>query len=212
MKFISFKNWLNEEKNQKVIILYPGSFKPIHYGHIELIKRYASHPDVKEVKVLIGPGIRNGIDQKISFKIANQLLIPFQNVSVEMVKYPSPILTAYKYMETAKPGIYAMASSKKGNDDEDYKRVLNFVKNFQTDGKYYHTLPKGVSVIELPVNIEPVHYNDRTDENEGKPISASILRRDVMNNDFYNFETNYPGYGEHTTRELWKILKPIITE
>jgi cytidyltransferase-like protein len=133
MKFTSYKNWLNEEKNQKIIILYPGSFKPLHYGHIQLIRRYAEHSDVKEVKVLIGPGVRNGITQKESIEVANLLLQDFDNVSVEAVKYPSPILTAYKYMETAEPGTYAMAGVKKGND---YDRVLKFVKDYAPDGNY----------------------------------------------------------------------------
>ena len=212
MKFTTFESWLNENEKGKVTVLLPGGFKPMHIGHVDLVKRYATHPDVKEVKVLIGPGVRNGIDQKISFKIAKQLLADFDNVSVEMVKYPSPILTAYKYMETAEPGVYAMAGVKKGKDDEDYKRVLKFVKDFQPGGKYVKSLPKGVSVIELPVNTEPIYYKDRTDDKNDQAISASTLRRDILNNDFYNFETNYPGYSEYITRELWKLIKPVVVE
>lgn len=212
MKFTTFEKWLNENKQNGVTVLLPGGFKPMHIGHVDLVKRYATHPDVKEVKVLIGPGVRNGIDQKISFRIAHELLASFDNVSVEMVKYPSPILTAYKYMETAEPGVYAMAGVKKGKDDEDYKRVLKFVKDFQPDGKYVKSLPKGVSVIELPVNTEPIYYKGRTDDKEGAPISASILRRDILNNDYKNFQTNYPGYPEKIVKNLWKLLKPVVVE
>jgi hypothetical protein len=182
----------------------------MHIGHVDLVRRYATHPDVKEVKVLIGPGVRNGITQKESLQIAKELLKPFKNVSVESVTYPSPILTAYKYMENAKPGAYAMAGVKKGKDDEDYKRVLKFVKDFQPDGKYYNTLPEGVEVLELPVNTEPIYYEGRTDENDGKPISASILRQDVMNDDYNNFRTNYPGYDEDTIMKIYKTTQMVI--
>ena len=213
MSFTSFKAWLNENITENVVtILYPGSFKPTHYGHISLVRRYATHPAVKEVKVLIGPGVRNGIDQKVSLKIAKELLSSFDNVSVEAVKYPSPILTAYKYMETAEPGVYAMAGVRKGKDDEDYKRVLKFVKDFQSDDKYAKSLPEGVSVIELPVNTKPIYYKDRTDDKNGQAISASTLRRDILNNDYENFKTNYPGYSEYITRKLWKLLKPVVIE
>lgn len=212
MAFIRYKDWLNENKTESVTVLLPGGFKPMHIGHIDLIKRYATHPDVKEVKVLIGPGVRNGITQKESLEIAKELLKPFDNVSIETVKYPSPVLTAYKYMENAKPGIYAMAGSKKGEGDEDYKRVLKFIQDFQPEGKYFKSLPKGVSVIELPVNTEPMYYEGRTDENEGKPISASVLRQDVINDDYNNFRTNYPGYDDDTIMKIYKTTQMVITE
>jgi len=211
MKFTSFTYWLNEnEKNlQSVTILYPGSFKPLHFGHISLIKRYIKHPSVKEVKVLIGPGIRNGITQNEAFQIANLLLSKYSNVSIEAVRYPSPILTAYKYMETAQPGIYAMAGVKKGND---YERVLKFVKDFAIRGKYEYTLPKGVNVVELGVNTEPILYKGRTDEYDEQPISASILRRDIINDDFNNFLTNYPWYDIDIIKKIYDMTQMIITE
>ena len=136
----------------------------------------------------------------------------FDNVSVETVKYPSPILACYKYIETAEPGTYAMAGVRKGKDDEDYKRVLKFVENFSVDGKYYERKPKGVNVIELPVNTEPLYYKGRTDKNEGMPISASILRRDILNDDYENFKTNYPGYSDEITKNIWEMLKPVVIE
>ena len=73
MKFISFKKWLNENQSDGITVLLPGGFKPMHIGHIDLVRRYAEHPDVKEVKVLIGPGIRNGINQEVSLEIAKKL-------------------------------------------------------------------------------------------------------------------------------------------
>jgi hypothetical protein len=212
MKFTSFKNWLNENEKSTVTVLLPGGFKPFHAAHVDLVKRYIELPEVKKVIVFIGPSVRNGIDQKVSLEIAKELLEPFKNVEVEAVKYPSPVLTIYKYIETAKPGTYAMASVKKGKDDKDYKRVLEFVKNFQPDGKYYASKPIDVNVIELAVNTEPIYYHDRTDDNNGKPISASILRRDILNDDYKNFTTNYPGYTEYVTRKLWNMLKPVVVE
>lgn len=209
MKFIPFKTWLNENKKDGITVLLPGGFKPMHIGHVDLVRRYAEHPDVKEVKVLIGPGVRNGITQKESLEVANLLLQDFDNVSVEAVKYPSPILTAYKYMETAEPGTYAMAGVQKGND---YARVLKFVKDYEPGGKYEHTLPEGVNVVELGVNTEPIMYKGRTDENEGLPISASTLRRDIINDDFNNFLTNYPGYDIETVKKIYDTTQMVITE
>ena len=210
MYFKSYKSWLNENIEENVIVLFPGGFKPLTAAHIQLMKRYAEHPNVKEVRVLIGPGVRNGITQEISLKIAEELLTSFDNVSIEAVKYPTPILTAYKYItDEAEPGIYALAGSKKGGD---YKRVTQFADDFSPMGKYAKLLRKGVKVIEMPVEVNLINYERRTDENNKKPISASILRRDILNNDYENFKTNYPGYDEHTIQKIWDILKPVVVE
>ena len=229
MHFKSYKNWLNEidanvsqsymskEQNDawedllhEVIVLFPGGFKPLTAGHIELIKRYATNIFTKEVRVLIGPGIRNGIDQKLSLKIAEELLSSFDNVSVEAVPYPSPILTAYKYItDEAKPGVYALAGSKKGGD---YERVTKFAEDFSPDGKYASFLNDGVNVIELPIDADPAIYQGRTDDNDGKPISASIMRKDILNDDYENFVTNYPGYNERIIKKIWKMLKRVVIE
>ena len=37
--------------NKNITILFPGGFKPVHGGHINLIQKYSEHPDVKEVKI-----------------------------------------------------------------------------------------------------------------------------------------------------------------
>jgi len=209
MKFISFNKWINENKKEGIIILFPGSFKPAHAGHIDIIRRYINHPDVKEVKVLIGTGTRNSITQKESKKIATLLLKDLDNVSIENSLYPSPILTAYKYIETAKPGIYAMAGSKKG---EDYSRIERFVKEHQPSGKYFNTKPTNVNIIELFIDVNPLLYKGRTDEYEGETISASILRQDILNDDYNNFRTNYPGYDEKIIRKIWDETQIVITE
>ena len=212
MRFTSYINWLNENEKGDITILFPGSFKPLHMGHVSLILRYLNHPNVKEVRVLIGPGIRNGITENEAFEIATLLLKGLNNVIIETVTYPSPILTAYKYIETAKPGIYTMAGVEKDKGPRGYQRVLDFVKSYNEGGKYYHLKPKGVSVIELPIDIKPVLYKGRTDEYEGKPISASILRQDILNDDYNNFRTNYLGCDEETIKKIWKTTQMVITE
>jgi phosphopantetheine adenylyltransferase len=190
-----------------IIVLFPGSFKPLTSAHIELIKRYALRPDVKQVKVMIGSGIRNGIDHKLALRIAKQLLKDVDKASIELTQYASPLLSAYKYIETASPGVYTLASSSK---DSDYERVHNFILQHDIDGKYYKVKPKDVKVVELPVNYSALVYTGRNDKYEGKPISASILRNDVITNQYDKFVTNYPGYNSTTLSYIWNILKQHI--
>ena len=210
MSFVKLKNWINENiMEEGVTVLYPGGFKPLTGGHLDLIKRYAQHPAVKEVKVIVGPKERNGIDQNLGVKIAKEMTSHFPNVSVEKSEYPSPILTAYKMIEHLKPGNYALAASKK---EDDYKRVHDFTIQHQPGGKYAAGLPKGVNIIELPIDAEPALYKTRMDDMNGQPISASILRRDVLNGDYKKFASNYPANNDHQIKAVWNMLQGKLTE
>ena len=174
---------------ENITVLYPGSFKIMHGGHLSLIRKYASDPRVKIVKVLVGSGIRNGIDQDLAVDIAEILTSSINNVDVVKTQHASPILASYKYIEDAKPGVYCLAASTK---DDDYKRVEEFVEHHKPEGKYL--TPEGVSVVELLVDVEPTLFKNRWDEYKNKPISASVLRNDVINKDLKNFKTGYPIY------------------
>lgn len=223
MKFQKFNSWINEyheiskEENdsweelhdQGITILYPGSFKPMTGGHLSLIKRYAENSFVNEIRVIVGPGIRNGIDQNLAFEIAKQLTKDISKVIIEKSQYPSPILTAYKMVEKLSPGNYALAAS---NKDDDYKRVKDFTEQHQPGAKYSSTIPEGVNIIEMPINVEPAIFTNRSDEYNNKPISASILRKDILNNDFNNFSTSYEGVNPSIVKNIWDMLKGRVTE
>lgn len=186
-----------------ITILFPGGFKPMHGGHIHLIEQYLKLDNIKEIKVLIGSGIRGGIDRIMSIEIAKKL-ISNDKISLEFSNYLSPILTSYKFIETANPGIYAMLGSKKDND---YTRVIDFVNGYSASGKYHKLKPNNVEIIELSIDIEPLKYIKRTDKNNGNYISSSILRDDVLNNDFENFKTNYPNHNIDIIQNIWNLIK-----
>lgn len=188
------------EAETGIVVLLPGGFKPATGGHLDLVKRYASLPNVSEVRILIGPKDREGITREQSLAIWKILLAGLANVKTYSVSEDNPLLAAYKYIETAKPGTYALAASSKG---EDYKRVKQFVQGHAEGAKYHKA---GVSVVELPIETKPLLYKDRTDEFNGKGISASILRNDIKNGDFDNFKTNYPGVAENNIKDIFKTL------
>jgi hypothetical protein len=225
MGFKSIHQWVNEEdddkivSNESLIVLYPGGFKPLTGGHLSLIKKYTDNERVSQLKLLIGPGIRDGIDQNIAFEIATILLSDNQKVQIEKVDpaLMSPLRTAYEYVLHAPPGIYALASSNKGDD---YKRVLDFVKSLTKGGKYFEKLPENVSVEELSIDINPLYYKGRTDEKENTPISASVLRADLKKllnceqgecvdyeTNLGNFTTNYPGINRDKIDQILDLLK-----
>ena len=185
---------------EKIIVLYPGSFKPLHGGHLELIQWYNDNPSVEYIRVLVGPGIRDNIDQKIAVKIAEKL-INLPKVFIDSVEWSSPVLAAYKILENSRYGVYALAASSK--EIENSNRIDNFIFKHSKEGKFYK---ENISVINLPVDISPLNFKGRNDENEGKPISSSVLRQDLAKADINNFITGYPNCSEKKIKEVYEIL------
>jgi hypothetical protein len=207
MSFKSIKNWHIDESAYEhgITVLYPASLKPMHGGHLDLIRRYSEDPDVETVRVLVGPGIRSGIDQDRAVRIAERLTKNIDNVIIESVQWPSPVLTAYKIIGDAEDGIYALAASSK--EEENAKRIRDFVFK-HSEGQKFHN--PNVWVIELPIDISPLPFVGRNDEYEGQPISASVLRNDIVNDDFDNFVTGYPDSDPEDIQYVWDELAETV--
>jgi len=190
-----------QEAETGIIVLLPGGFKPPHGGHLDLAVRYSKLPNVSEVRILIGPKEREGITREQSIAVWNELLIGARNITVQKVAEDNPLLAAYKYIEVAKPGTYALAASSKG---EDYERVKKFVQGHAEGSKYHKT---GVEVVELPINTRPLPYTGRTDGLNGKGVGSSTLRKDLAKKDYKNFKTNYPStIPENILRAIYDVL------
>ena len=216
----SLSNYLVEslltEMKEGTIVLFPGGFKPPHGGHFELAKRYASEPTVSQVIILVGPEPRDGITREQSIAVWRELIKNEPKILVQQTEVNSPLAAAYKYIETAKPGTYALAASSKG---EDYARVKGFVKGHTEGGKYARP---GVLVRELPLDAAPVAYKNRSEKaakyapgksENGKGISASVLRADLKNNDKEAFATNYPNVADQAiTDKIFDLLKKNTNE
>jgi len=198
----------------KINILFPGSFKPFTGAHIYQITEYLKDKRINNIIVIIGTGERCGINQDMSYSIALKL---FNNHRIKIIKSKpfilqdgkkiySPIISSGQYIEhDAEPGIYSMIASTKNND---YDRVKEFYDYFTI--KAPQKLSIGIKVFMPPKTIEPLLYVGRSDNYNNTPISASILRKDILNNDRKNFETNYPYSSEEIKYFIWDYLEKII--
>jgi hypothetical protein len=176
----------------------------MHAGHISLIKSYLKCKDVDNVIVIIGSGVRDDIDQNIAYEIATKLLASYDKVIIRKSVKSSPISDTYDIIENAESGTFVMAASKKGSD---YKRINKIINEYSFGGKYYNNISKDVKVAGLFIGCSPLIYEGRKDKFNGEPISATILRNDLLTNNFEHFKTNYKGYNITTIQEIWNILK-----
>ena len=203
------------EKAGKIIALFPGGFKPPHAGHFELAKRYAQDPQVSKVLMLIGPTTRSSQDGAVritkesSIHIISEFYKQFLGDKVVLEDSPggeeNPMRAAYKWIEeVAQPGeIYTLAASSK-----DPKRAQMFAGSHKCpEGKY---CKEGVEVVVHPVDTKATIYKGRTDELNGREISASIMREDLANGDKENFITNLPPEARSYIGEIFDYLGGVV--
>ena len=190
----------------KTTILFPGGFKPLTGAHLALAQRYAEDPAVDQVILLIGPTEREGISRIKTIKLFN-LLNSDPNIEIQSTEFNSPITAAYEYLFALPKdatGRYAMAASTKGND---YVRAKDFVPNvdkYATIGdKNGRTIPSGINAIELNVNVDPLTYTN------GEPISATIVRQSIQDNDYDTFRLSYPQFEDALVKNAWQTCKGV---
>jgi len=189
-----------------ITVLFPGGFKPITGAHLALAQRYAESPIVNQVILLIGPTDRFGITRKQTIAMFN-LLNNNPNIQIQSTLFDSPIVAAYEYLFALPEddtGQYAMAASTKGND---YVRVKTFVANvdkyINIGDKSGRRIPIGVNATEISMNVDPLTYDN------GDPISATIVRQSIQDNDFDTFRSSYPQFEDALVKNAWQICKGV---
>ena len=181
-------------KQNNTNVIFIGSFSPVHDGHIHLIEEYLKNGN--NIDIIISGSPREGISPESSYNFLTKIFKNPRlgkkrtdennpNVNIEISKDNSPMLTAINKVKNAKSGTFALASSTKQGDET---RSLDFKKKFEKGKSLYN--PK-VNVIKLNVNAEPLYYYNRTDQYNDKPISSTVIRHDIRNNDFDNFIKSY---------------------
>ena len=200
-----------EEKEGKIIVLYPGGFKPPHAGHFELAKRYAEDDTVGKVVMLIGPKERKSKDGSVtitkedSIHVLNEFYKQYLGDKVVIEDTPdgeeNPMRAAFKWVEekAGEGETYTLAASSK-----DSGRAESFADSHcHPHGKYCRS---GIDVITHTVDTEAVTYEERKDDNNGENISASIMREDLAAGDKENFKTSLPEEVRDHADEIFDFL------
>jgi hypothetical protein len=201
-----------QERIPNVIILFPGSFSPFTDGHYGLVSRYLSESNrkglkVSEVRILMSMKERDGIDPDIVYKFTEAVYSNDNRVKVVPCT-TSPIRVVYEeVMNRDNIGnSYILARS----DKDDDQVAEAFYKDFSKGGKYWYD---GVSVIDLDIDRSPIVYKDRNDESLNKPVSGTVARQDLKNNDYNSFKTSYkmilqlPNISERHLKKLFNMLR-----
>ena len=157
----------------ETVAIVPGAFKPPHRGHLDMVKHYSDNAD--RVIVMVSPKARQtpsgqDVGQEQSIAIWELYLNKSGLTNVEVIPspHPSPIRSAYEYVETtAQPGENViLGTSTKGGDQS------RFAKNVQAYAG------EGVRILDpMKFAFNPV----------GEELSASDFRSSAESSDISRF-------------------------
>ena len=166
------------KKNDRVVVLVPGSFKPPHKGHFEMVRTYSeSWPDGQVHVLISAPSAkseRRTKDNKLitpaaALQIFELYVQPLNNVTVSVSEYPSPVTAAYESLKTLEQGTTVVLGA--STKDDDWKRWSYAQSWAEKEGLGLNILDPAETAVDV------------TTDASGRPYSASNIR-----DNFDNFE------------------------
>ena len=188
------------KKNDRVVVLVPGSFKPPHRGHYEMVKQYSEIHPQGQVHVLISaPSAKSERRTKdgklITPDAAKQIFElyaqPLNNVTISVSEFPSPVTAAFESLKTLDPGTTVILGASK--KDNDWKRWTSAQAWAEKEG------------LELDIWNPEETAVDVVANNIGRPYSASNIR-----DNFDNFEQIKTDIPEHVSPEEIKAIFDLL--
>jgi hypothetical protein len=64
-------------------------------------------------------------------------------------------------------------------------------------------MPMNIDATELSIDVDPETYAN------GTPISATVVRQALMNDDYETFRASYPQFNDAKVKNAWQILKGV---
>ena len=179
--------------------LIPGSFKPYHKGHDDLIRLAADENENDFVRVYNSTADRGIVKGKDAIEVINRFVIPTLPQNVEMISSRAPVADMFKDLETAdaerSKNIYTIYS-----DIEDIKKY-----NEKTLRKYLpYLFEKG------QIKVKGIKRGLRTTNISGTEMRNIIQDRNDQN--FQKFKEMLPSDVQQNAEEILRILSRGITK
>ena len=133
----TFREYFQDEEtagSQDVVVFVPGSFKPPHRGHYEMVEKYSKQYPQGKVKVLISKPSeakkrKTAEGREITPQVAKEIFEYYtshlHNVEIDISPEASPVGVAFEALRDLEPGTVAVLGASKKPDD---KGVQDWVK------------------------------------------------------------------------------------
>ena len=125
---------LNEDEDAMgTVALFGGGFKPPTKGHLDVVLQgLKEYPEIKQVYILVGSGVRNNISQEESVKIW-EMYQQFIPVASQIIPVSSPFTWIKTYLTDHKDEkVYIFIGARPGNveDEKDVTQRQAFAKKY----------------------------------------------------------------------------------
>jgi hypothetical protein len=180
---------LSENTTPGKTALFGGGFKPPTRGHLEVVTQgLKDNPEVDEVYIFVGSGVRNNISQEESVKIW-EMFKPFIPVKTTIIPAGSPLKDIKRFIEDMEEKPYVFIGARPDNEDDD-KDVAERSKFFEK----YGGIPKRVNT---------------SDSN----VSGTKARAAAKNDNKQELFSYFPeGLTDSQKEEIYDMLRSVVKE
>lgn len=189
-----------EDMHGKTIAIIPGSFRPPHKGHFELIKHYSKLADEVYVVVSGQTTVSSRRPDKFGRTMPNYVAGQIIKIYCEANNLTNVnIRMAMRLMSWVKTKILSMSNVK----------ILLGVSGKDDESRFSHLTSERFAKARPDIEILPIDDNmmDAVKSNSGSAISATDVRNNIDNNEFLT--TILPsGLSKKQTEEVLKLMNP----
>ena len=174
---------------QKTVAIYGGGFKPPTKGHFSVAKlTLEQFPEIDELKIFVGGGVRDGITQDESIKIWD-IYKNYLSPKVDVEPSVAPVKSVLGYAkENPDTKVYWILGARDG-DEGDLADIKNRTKSLD---KYPNLEVKVITT--------------------SGGVSGTKTRQAVRDNNKEQFFHLIPDVSKEEKQQIWDLVSPVIKE
>ena len=174
---------------QKTVAIYGGGFKPPTKGHFTVAQEALKElPDIDELKIFVGQGVRDGITQDESIRIWD-IYKNYLSPKVDVEASVAPVKSVLGYAkENPDTKVYWILGARDG-DEGDLADIENRTKSLS---KYPNLEVKVITT--------------------SGGVSGTKTRQAIRDNNKEQFLHMIPDVNDTEKEEIWDMVSPIIKE
>jgi hypothetical protein len=174
---------------KKTVAIYGGGFKPPTKGHFNVAELALSElPDIDELKIFVGGGVRDGVTQDESIRIWD-IYKNYLSPKVDVEASVAPVKSVLGYAkENPDTKVYWILGARDG-DEGDLEDIENRTKSLD---KYPNLEVKVITT--------------------SGGVSGTKTRQAIRDNNKEQFLHMIPDVNDTEKEEIWNMVSPIIKE
>jgi len=171
------------------VAIYGGGFKPPTKGHFTVVqKTLEDFPEIDELKIFVGGGVRDGITQEESIKVW-EIYKPYLSDKITIEPSVAPVKSVLGYAkEHPDEKVYWVLGAREG-DEDDLKDIKSRTKSIE---KYPNIEVKVITT--------------------AGGVSGTKTRAAISSGNKEQFLHMIPDIDHRQQDQIWNILSPIIKE